>query len=265
MNGRLIGLILGLAAMSAACESTPEAPPAVTLPKSGAVGDPYASLSESDIYVQLGVQYMEAGSYAVALQDLQRALEADSGNGEAHNALAVLYERINRLPDAEQHFQRALSLDADNYSARNNYGRYLCGRGRVAEGMEQIQRVIAEPLYRQPWVPLTNAGLCAVAAGQSGLAEDFFRRALERNPQFAPAVIELAKLGFATRRHAAARALLDRYHKIARATPESLWLAAQTELALGDREAAAEHIGQLQRRYPDSHEAGAAARVPIGH
>lgn len=265
MNGWLVGISLGMAAMSVACESTPEPPPPLELPKPGSVGDPYASLSESDVYVQLGVQYMEQGSLAVALQDLTRAIEADSGNSEAYNALAVLYERLNRLPEAENNFQKALSLDADNFSARNNYGRYLCSRGRTAEGMAQVQRVIGEPLYQQPWIPLTNAGLCARAAGQNAAAEDFFRRALERNPQFAPALFEMAKLNFNSRRYTAARAFLDRYRGLARQTPESLWLAAQTELALGDRAAALSHVDQLQRQYPDSREARGAAGMLAGH
>ena len=264
MNGPLIGLSLGIAAMSVACESTPEPPPQLSLPKAGAVGDPYASLSESEIYVQLGVQYMEQGSYDIAMEDFRRALDADSGNSEAYNALGVLYERLNRLPQAEASFQKALSLDAENYSARNNYGRYLCTRGRASEGMEQIQAVIAEPLYRQPWIPLTNAGLCATMAGQNRAGEDFFRRALERNPQFAPALIELAKLSFSSRRYSSARAFLDRFRAVSQPTPESLWLAAQTEWALGDRDMAASHVRQLQRQYPDSREALAADALPVG-
>lgn len=261
MNGPLIGFSLGIAVISVACQSTPEAPPIVT----GSVGDPYASLSESDIYVQLGVQYMEQGAYAVALQDLTRALEADSGNSEAHNAMGVLLERLNRLPEAEQHFQKALSRDANNYSARNNYGRYLCARGRVKEGMEQIQRVIAEPLYRQPWIPLTNAGLCAGVARQNAAAEDYFRRALERNPQFPPALLELAKLSVNAHRYPVAKALLDRHRQVARATPESLWLSAQAELGLGDSSAAVSAIEQLQREFPDSREARRAGALRRGH
>jgi type IV pilus assembly protein PilF len=169
------------------------------------------------------------------------------------------------LPEAENNFQKALSLDADNFSARNNYGRYLCSRGRTAEGMAQVQRVVVEPLYQQPWIPLTNAGLCARAAGQNAAAEDFFRRALERNPQFAPALFEMAKLSFNSRRYTAARAFLDRYRSLARQTPESLWLAAQTELALGDRAAALSHVDQLQRQYPESREARGAAGMLAGH
>jgi type IV pilus assembly protein PilF len=265
MNGRLIGLSLGIAAMNVACQSTPEPPPPSPPVVMGSVGDPYASLSESDVYVQLGVQYMEQGSYDVALKDLTRALDEDGDNSEAHNAMGVLFERLNRLPDAEIHFRKALDLNADNNSARNNYGRYLCARGRTAEGLQQIQTVVNDPLYRQPWIPLTNAGLCLRGAGRAAEAEGFFRRALERNPQFSPALLELAKLSFAARRYPTARGFLERYRGVARPTPESLWLAAQTELALGDRESAETYLGQLHRHYPDSGEARAAAGLTTSH
>jgi type IV pilus assembly protein PilF len=257
MNGRLIGLTFGLAAMSAACQTWNEAPESVS--------DPYASLTESDIYVQLGVQYMEQGVYDVALEDLNRALEADGGSSEAHNALGVLNERLKRLPDAEHHFQRALSLQPDNFSARNNYGRFLCGRGRSAEAMQQFQRVIDEPLYRQPWIPLTNAGLCARASGQAGVASDYFRRALERNPQFAPALLESAKLSMAMHQYPNAQVLLQRYRSVVRPTPEALWLSAQTESALGERGNAAEFVERLRREYPDSREAQQAGAFQLGH
>lgn len=68
--------------------------------------DPYSSLSQSDIYVQKGIQYMEAGNYEVALQDLMKATELDGENSEAYNALAVLYQRLDQPADAERRFKR---------------------------------------------------------------------------------------------------------------------------------------------------------------
>lgn len=222
--------------------------------------DPYASLSQSDIYVQMGIQYMEQGMLETADADLKHAVEIDSGNSEAYNALGVLYGRLKRDADAEGYFREALANNPRNYSARNNYGRFLCERGRREDGMAQFQAVIAAPLYPQPWIPLTNAGLCSKSANRMADAEGYFRQALQINPVFPPALLEMARLSLASRQYLSARGFLQRYHQAAAESPESLWLAVQTERALGASGSAADYAEKLRARFPDSTEAGLAAR-----
>lgn len=227
--------------------------------------DPYASLSQADVYVQLGIQYMEQGMLETADADLKRAIDLDSSNSEAYNALGVLYGRLKRDEEADGYFRKALTNNPQNYSARNNYGRFLCEHGRQQEGMAQFRQVIAAPLYQQPWLPLTNAGLCSKSANRNAEAEDFFRKALQTNPRFPPALLEMAKLTAASKQYLAARGFLQRYHDAAAETPVSLWVGAQTELALGDREAASSYLARLRTRFPDSFEAGQAARWSAIH
>jgi type IV pilus assembly protein PilF len=75
----------------------------------------------------------------------------------------------------------------------------------------------------------------------------------------------MAKISYGARRYAAAKVFLERYRPVGRATPESLWLAAQTEMALGDRAMAATYVEKLHRDYPDSRQARTAGGVPVGH
>jgi type IV pilus assembly protein PilF len=227
--------------------------------------DPFASMSQSEVYVQMGIQYMEQGRLETAAADLQQAIELDSGNSEAYNALGVLYGRLKRYDEADSHFRKAVSNNPENYSARNNYGRFLCERGRYAEGMAQFRVVLAAPLYPQPWIPLTNAGICSKGANRNADAEEFLRRALQNNPRFPPALLEMAKVSLATRQYLSARGFLQRYRDVTPDTPESLWLSAQTEMALGDRSSAVSHLELLRSRYPDSNEAGQAARLAGVH
>jgi len=217
--------------------------------------------SISDIYVQKGVRYMENGQLDIALQDLQHAIELDGRNSEAHNAIAVLYERLDQPGAAEEHFKRALSLDAGNSSALNNYGRFLCAQGQYDKAMDNFRRVIDSKLYKQPWIALTNAGLCANAAGKKKEAEDHLRKALEANPTFPPALLELAKLSLETGQYMSARAFLQRYEAVAEPDPQSLWIGVQTENALGNSQAAGDYINALRSRFPDSREAMQAKKL----
>lgn len=217
--------------------------------------------SASDIYVQKGIRYMEEGQLNVALSDFKRAAELDEHNAAAQNALAVLYERLDQPAKAGRHYQRALDLDDDNSGTHNNYGRFLCGQGKYEQGLEHLRRIIDSKLYDTPWVALTNAGLCARAAGQREQAEDYLRRALESKPTFPPALLEMSRLSLESGQHLSARAFLQRYEAAAERDAASLWLGVQIEHALGNTDAAAEYSKALRGLFPDSREAQQARKL----
>ncbi|QSA96962.1 type IV pilus biogenesis/stability protein PilW [Methylococcus sp. EFPC2] len=218
--------------------------------------------SASEIYVRKGIRYMEEGQLNVALSDFKHATELDDRNALAHNALGVLYERLANPDEAGSHYQRALDLDEENFDIRNNYGRFLCTQGKYEQALELLRKIIDSKLYDTPWVGLTNAGLCARSAGQREQAEDYLRRALERNPTFPPALLEMARLSLESGQHLSARAFLQRYESVAERDAASLWLGMQVEHALGNRDAAAEYYKALLARFPDSREAQQARKLP---
>ncbi len=241
--------ILPLVLLGAACTSlqTEEDPPRAAV-------EPLSPEQASQIFVEKGVHYMDAGHYAVARHDLLKAIELDDANSEAYNALAVLYQRLDNPGEADSQFRKAISLQPDNYGARNNYGRFLCATGHAAEAFEQFKAVYGTKLYAQPWLPLTNAGICARSIGQLAEAERYLRRALETNPRFPPALLELARLSRDTRQALAARGFLQRYLAAAGPTPEALLLGIEIEMGLGNTPAAIDYMNTLRDRFPDATE-----------
>lgn len=247
-----IPLVLGMAAAVVACSSY--SPPEEYTRRN----DPYAELSDSQVFIEKGIRYMDSGLYDVALKDLEKAVELDDENSEAYNALGVLYQRIENVPKADASFRKALALKPDNYAARNNYGRFLCSEGKYAEAATQFQTVIGTKLYNQPWIALTNFGLCAQSAGKKGEAELYLRQALEAEPNFPPALLGMAKLMRETGQNLSARAFLQRYFGAAAPTAESLALGIEIETALRNPQAAEEYARTLQRQFPNSREASQA-------
>lgn len=238
---------LGLVAALTACSSLPPIEPEQPVRSN----DPMSNLSASDVFTQMGVRYMEAGQYQIALGDLEKALEYDDENSETYNALGVLHERLEEPAKAEAAFKRALTLKPDHYGARNNYGRFLCGRGRFDEAFQQFRIVTGTKLYSQPWIPLTNAGVCAKSAGRLAEAEVYLRQALEANPSFPPALLELARVSRERGNNLAARGLLQRYLAAVGPTRESLQLSLEVETALGNQtgaESAARRLDELRER-----------------
>ncbi|CAI8805906.1 type IV pilus assembly protein PilF [Methylococcus capsulatus] len=237
----------------AAC-ATPEQRPYAT-------NDPYGELSTADVYVQKGVRYMAQGALEVALEDLKHAVELDPANSDAHDALAILYEKLGRTGEADLHFREALTLNPENYSAYNNYGRFLCHTGHTEDALARFEVAYSTPLYPQPWIPLSNAGTCLRRAGRTAEAEPYLRRALEKNPGYPPALLEMAHVSLETRQYLSTRAFLQRYQAVAGDTPETLWLGVQTELALGDAAEARRLADRIGLDFPDSGEAVQARRL----
>lgn len=212
----------------------------------------------ADVYVRKGVGYMEEGRYDVALEDLKHAIELQRDNSEAHNALGVLFERINRLDEAREHYQRSVDLNTQNFAALNNFSRFLCSHGDVEAGIANLQRVLDSKLYNQPWLALTNQGMCYKTAGQLDLAEQSWRAALDSNATFAPALLELARLNIETQQFLKARAFLQRYAAIENYNAEVLSLALNAELGLGNSGGARAALEQLKTRFPDAPETARA-------
>lgn len=206
----------------------------------------------AEINTELGVQYLQKREYQVALDKLNKALAADPSYIEAHNAMGLLRGALGQNSEAETSFKRALALDGSNSSVLNNYGQFLCGVGRHVEGQKMFLRAIGNPLYRNPEVAYSNAGVCARAAGDLAAAEEHFRAALERAPDLAPALYQMAELSFDLGRLPQAQAYLARYNEVARASAASLWLGVRVARASGDRNAAASYGLQLEKNFPDS-------------
>ncbi|MGE0486638.1 MAG: type IV pilus biogenesis/stability protein PilW [Gammaproteobacteria bacterium] len=208
----------------------------------------------AEVNTELGFQYMQKGEYEIAMNKLKKALEADPDHVDAHNAMGVLHATLGQNDDAERNFQRALRLDPANSAALNNYGQFLCQRKRYEEGQRQFLKAVENPLYKLPGAAYSNAGTCALDAGDLDTAESHFRKALEVDPRLAPALIQMADLSYRLGRHLPARGYLQRYLEVARHTAASLWLGIRIERELGDKDALASYGLQLERNFPDAAE-----------
>lgn len=215
-----------------------------------------AEKSPADVYVSLGVEYMNRGMNEVALEKLKAAINTDPFSSNAHNVLAVLYDRLGEQSLAGKHYKEAVNLSPKNSSAQNNYARYLCGVKKFDLADQHFNIALKNPLYRSPIVALTNAGTCAWKAGDLEKAESYYRTALQRDKRSAVTLLQMAKLKFEMKNYLSVRAYLQRFKAVNKHTPASLWLGIQAESKLGDNSSIASYILQLKQLYPDSHEVG---------
>lgn len=214
--------------------------------------DKTTSAEKAQIYLKIGISYMDLNNLNVAKEKLETALKWDDNNADVHNAVAVLYERIKKLKLANQHYQTAIDLAPENYSVKNNYGRFLCDQKKYAEGLVHLTAAFKMPLNNRKWLALTNAGRCKLQQGNKRIAENYFRMALATNRLYAPALLEMQKISYHQGKYMSARAFLQRYLSIARHNAITLWYGFQTERSMGNAHLAEEYRQKLFARFPDS-------------
>lgn len=213
------------------------------------------SLVRARAFTNLAGAYYSRAQYKIALDELRKAITADSSYGPAYNVYGLIYMDLDEDKLAEENFRRAIDLDRNDSEAHNNYGWFLCTRGRYKEGLEQFSAALHNPLYTRPEQAMTNAGLCAEKSGDLMLAEVNLVKALKLQPDNPNTILKMAALNFRQGRLPDAQRLLDRYSELAPPTAESLWLGVRLERKLGDRSQEAAYGLQLRKKFPDSNEA----------
>ena len=215
-------------------------------------------IKAAQINVQLGSRYLIQNKMNLARTKLEKALIQDPDNALAHSTMALLLENVGQHEDVIEHFEEALDLDPGNSDIKNNYGTYLCNQSKYERAQELFQEAIKDPYYKTPSVALINAGKCALTNSKYKIAEALLRKALRTNQKSATALYSMAVLGLKSKRYLMTRAYIQRYHGIKAQSAQSLWVQIKAEKALGDKVSMNELIKIMNKKFPDSDEAGLA-------
>lgn len=203
--------------------------------------------SPGDLYVAMAAEYYRLGQMDSAVRRAEQAIGEDKSNPRAYYVMAVIRQSLGQAQQAEENFNRAVELSPNNSDIRNAYGTFFCAQGRYPQAQEQFAKALANPIYSTPWVAMTNAGTCAAKAGNRAQAETDYRRALNANPRFGPALIKLAESELERGNPKGAKTYLDSYFKTNAPSPQALEMAIRTERSLGNAKGAATYEQVLRR------------------
>jgi type IV pilus assembly protein PilF len=207
------------------------------------------------IHTELAAIYYGQQRYGVALDELKIALDMNGKYAPAYGVRGLIYMSLLEDKKAEADFQRSIDLDGRDSGTRNNYGWFLCQRGREKESMEQFMEAVKNPLYATPEKAFLNAGLCSRKFGKLMDAESYLQKALNSHPKMPEALLGMAELSFSKGDYAGAKSYFLRLSRIgADLSANDLLLAIRVEHKLGDRNAEASYKLQLRKRFPDSRE-----------
>ena len=225
----------------------------------GSAGTPTETTTHAQavakIHTELAASYFERAQYGIALQEIDIALSSESGYAPAFNVRGLIRMALREDQQAEEDFRRSLQLDEKDPNAHNNYGWFLCQRGRESEAVTQFMEAIKNPLYATPETAYVNAGVCSKKIGKLKDADEYLQRALVRRPNLPEALFNLADVSFAAHDYAGARSYFLRFlQNSPELTAEQLWFAVRIERRIGSKNSAESYALQLRKRFPDARE-----------
>lgn len=209
----------------------------------------------AQINYELGAEYMRQGNLKLARERLERAVSQDPDLAVARSALALLYDRQGDIELADRQYRMAVKLAPEDASIQNTYAVFLCRRQRYDEAVEYFTKAAGNTRYGTPEAALTNAGVCMLQKPDERSAETFFRRALQKNPTYSEALLQMAGLSVDSGNYLRGRAFVQRYLSQHPESPEILWIGLRAERALGDTAAAERYADKLRESFPSSPEA----------
>jgi Flp pilus assembly protein TadD len=199
-------------------------------------------------YLARGRALLEQGRLNEAVRELSRAASLDSRLSEAHNLLAVAYDRKGLHDRARESFERALDHEPDAQTLNNlGYSLYLSGNYRAAVARLKRAAKLA-PADERIWNNL------ALAQSRLGKYEDAYRSFARSGGEYQGRLNVAAMLERAGREPEA----IEHYEAARRAQPRSEFVLRRlSELyARNGRAERAEEIRRTLATHADEQVAG---------
>lgn len=205
-----------------------------------------------NLHTRLGIGYLQQRRLAAAQEELEFALELDAVHSSANHAMALLQVELGEKILVDQYFEKALTGDPKNLAARNDYGMYLCEIDRIEAGIEELKKVLEDPLNDSRYRGHFAMAACFSKRKQYHEAAHHLATALAARPQNRFILYESAVVSHELENFLSARGYLERYFEEGTPSADSLLLAVINELRLGSDELVQLYAYQLRSNYPTS-------------
>ncbi len=96
----------------------------------------------SAVRATAGIILNETGRFEDALSEFRAAISLDKYNSEAYNGLALSYEHLNNLQEAERIYKHAIDLKPAYWVGYNNLGLFYYSNGNYKKASEQFKKIV---------------------------------------------------------------------------------------------------------------------------
>ena len=202
--------------------------------------------------MSLGLTYLQNNNYTQAKKNLDKALEFNPRSADVQYAMAYYYQLVGDIQRAEDFYEGAIDLAPENGDIANSFGAFKCQNGQYEQAKAYFFEAINNRLYANAAQTYENLALCAQSQGKLEDAIGYFKEALKHQPARGKTLFLLTESYIISEQWDAAKSTLTKYEKVARITPDSLWLAHEIALGQKDIETAKSYGEMLVSMYPDN-------------
>lgn len=222
----------------------------------GSVTEPERNDGDAaELNYQLGARYYHNGNFELARDRLLLATELDPKMAVAYSTLALTYEKLGNNRLATDAYENAVRVAPRDFEVQNAYAVFLCRAEEYERAQKHFDKSIKHFENDNAEIMMTNAGMCMMQKPDVVAAEAYFRAALERQPKFVEALLQLCLLKFSEKDYLSARAFLQRLMSTGARSAGVLYLASRIEDMLGNDRGRMDFEDQLIREFPTSPEA----------
>ncbi|OQA90936.1 MAG: photosystem I assembly protein Ycf3 [Elusimicrobia bacterium ADurb.Bin231] len=139
--------------------------------------------TRGEIYLNLGIIYQHIGNYNVAMEQLRKAKELETGceeNWEINFNLGLCFLNMNRLEEAELYIKKAVMLDCQKWTGHTALGRLYFMKKEYALAIESLSEAIR--LNRVEWSNHNLLGSVYRSMGEYSEAEKSLIEAIRLRP-----------------------------------------------------------------------------------
>ncbi len=187
----------------------------LALVTAGCGGTNAEEMERSMTEFQLAATMRQEGNLPGALEHLQKSLELDADNGNAHVLLGYIYLERGDAVTAERHLRDGISIlegqpdmAASLSEARNMLGVALITREHYDEAIGVLTQSASDLLNHAPWYAWGNLGLAYFQKGDYPQAVEALQQAVRVQPRFCVGYYRLGQTWFAMERFDAAEEAL---------------------------------------------------------
>jgi type IV pilus assembly protein PilF len=235
--------LLGAALAASGCVSNNQA---------GSYGSNFDREEAAKTRMSLGLTYLQNNNYSQAKKNLDKALAFDPRSADVQYAMAYYYQLVGDNQRAEEFYEAAIDLAPNNGDIANSYGAFKCQNGQYEDAKAYFFDAINNRLYANAAQTYENLALCAQSQGNLEEAINYFKEALKHQPARAKSLYLLTQLYTVSEQWDLAKQTLKQYEKVARVSPDSLWLAYEIAKGQGDLETAKGYGEMMQSLFPDN-------------
>ena len=220
--------------------------------QSGLYGGNFDHEEAAKTRMSLGLTYLQNNNYTQAKKNLDKALEFNPRSADVQFAMAYYYQLVGDNLRAEEYYETAFDLAPNNGDIANSYGAFKCQNGEYEKAKAYFFDAINNRLYANAAQTYENLALCAQSQGKLDEAIGYFQDALKHQPARGKSLFLLSELYTVSEQWELAESTLRKYERVAKVTPDSLWLAYEIAKGEGDLETAKGYGEMMMSLFPES-------------